>query len=101
MGLRLLDRYVLRSWFSIFVLTALGFPLVSIIINMTDNLEKLLDRGLTLKEIVVSYVYARAGKRLPGDARSRSLRHRLHRGNPGDGTRSSPRPRPAGRASTA
>jgi lipopolysaccharide export system permease protein len=58
MGLRLLDRYVLRSWFSIFVLTALGFPLVSIIINMTDNLEKLLDRGLTLKEIVASYFYA-------------------------------------------
>ena len=56
--LRLLDRYVLRSWFTIFVLTALGFPLVSIIINMTDNLEKLLDRGLTLKQIVVSYFYA-------------------------------------------
>ncbi|HTG84678.1 MAG TPA: LptF/LptG family permease, partial [Gemmatimonadales bacterium] len=58
MGLRLLDRYVLRSWFTIFVLTALGFPLVSIIINMTDNLEKLLDRGLSLKQIVVSYFYA-------------------------------------------
>jgi lipopolysaccharide export system permease protein len=58
MVLRLLDRYVLRSWFTIFVLTALGFPLVSIIINMTDNLEKLLDRGLTLKQIVVSYFYA-------------------------------------------
>ena len=58
MRLRLLDRYVLRSWFTIFVLTALGFPLVSIIINMTDNLEKLLDRGLTLKEIAASYFYA-------------------------------------------
>ena len=31
---------------------------VSIIINMTDSLEKFLDRGLTLKEIVVSYFYA-------------------------------------------
>ena len=56
--LRILDRYVLRSWISIFVLTALGFPVVSIMINMTDNLEKLLDRGLTTEQIFVSYVYA-------------------------------------------
>ncbi len=57
-GIRILDRYVLRSWVTIFGLTALGFPLVSVIINATDNLEKLLDRGLTGKEILVSYIYA-------------------------------------------
>lgn len=56
--MRILDRYVLRSWISIFVLTAIGFPVVSIMINMTDNLEKLLDRGLKLPEIFVSYIYA-------------------------------------------
>lgn len=56
--MRILDRYVVRSWFLIFVLTALGFPVVSIMINMTDNLEKLLDRGLKLPEIFVSYIYA-------------------------------------------
>jgi len=56
--MRILDRYVLRSWVTIFVLTALGFPVVSIMINMTDNLEKLLDRGLKMPEIFVSYVYA-------------------------------------------
>ena len=55
---RQLDRYVLRSWVSIFVLTALGFPLISIVINLTDNLNKLLDRGLTMHQIVVSYVYS-------------------------------------------
>jgi lipopolysaccharide export system permease protein len=55
---RILDRYVLRSWIAIFVLTALGFPVVSIMINMTDNLDRLLDRGLRLPEIVVSYLYA-------------------------------------------
>ncbi len=54
----ILDRYVIRSWVWIFVLTAIGFPVVSIMINMTDNLEKLLDRGLKLPEIFVSYVYA-------------------------------------------
>src|SRR6185295_16628049 len=57
-GLRHLDRYVLQSWIRIFVLTALGFPLVSIVINLTDTLNRLLDRGLTMKEIVVSYIYS-------------------------------------------
>lgn len=56
--MRILDRYVLRSWVVIFVLTALGFPVVSIMINMTDNLERLLARGLTLPEIFLSYGYA-------------------------------------------
>jgi lipopolysaccharide export system permease protein len=55
---RTLDRYVLRSWGLIFVLTALGFPVVSLMINMTDNLERLLERGLKMHEILVSYVYA-------------------------------------------
>lgn len=56
--MRILDRYLLRSWVVIFVLTAIGFPVVSIMINMTDNLERLLERGLKLPEIFVSYVYA-------------------------------------------
>jgi lipopolysaccharide export system permease protein len=57
-GVRTLDRYVFSSWMRIFILTALGFPLVSILINLTDTLNKLLDRGLTMKQIVVSYVYS-------------------------------------------
>ncbi|HXW96411.1 MAG TPA: LptF/LptG family permease [Gemmatimonadales bacterium] len=56
--MRILDRYVLRSWLVIFALTALGFPVVSVMINMTDNLERLMERGLTFREIVVSYFYA-------------------------------------------
>lgn len=56
--MRILDRYVLRTWSMIFLLTALGFPLVSILINMTDNLERLLSRDLTFREILISYVYA-------------------------------------------
>jgi lipopolysaccharide export system permease protein len=57
-GLRQLDRYVIESWVRIFVLTALGFPLVSIVINLVDNLNKLLDRGLSMKEIAISYIYS-------------------------------------------
>ncbi len=56
--MRLLDRYVLRTWLVIFVLTAIGFPVVSIMINMTDNLDKLLDRGLKMPDIFISYIYA-------------------------------------------
>ncbi|HXG45054.1 MAG TPA: LptF/LptG family permease [Gemmatimonadales bacterium] len=58
MRIRILDRYVLRSWVLIFLLTAVGFPVVSVLINLTDNLEKLLDRGLRVPEIFASYVYA-------------------------------------------
>jgi lipopolysaccharide export system permease protein len=57
-AVRTLDRYVFGSWVRIFVLTALGFPLVSILINLTDTLNRLLDRGLTPREIVVSYIYS-------------------------------------------
>ena len=56
--MRILDRHVLRSWLVIFVLTELGFPLVSIMINMTDNMAKLLNRGLSFRDILVSYFYA-------------------------------------------
>src|SRR5918992_3904294 len=57
-GLRQLDRYVLESWIRIFVLTALGFPIISILINLTDTLNRLLDRGLSMKEIAISYIYS-------------------------------------------
>jgi lipopolysaccharide export system permease protein len=57
-NLRHLDRYVLWSWVRIFGLTALGFPIVSILINLTDSLNRLLDRGLTMKEIAISYIYS-------------------------------------------
>ena len=56
--LRTLDGYVVGSWLRIFVVTAIGFPVVSILINLTDNLRKLLDRGLSVGEILISYVYS-------------------------------------------
>jgi LPS export ABC transporter permease LptG len=56
--MRQLDRYVLEGWVRIFVLTAVGFPVVAIVINLVDNLSKLLDRGLTTDEIITSYVYS-------------------------------------------
>ena len=98
-GVRTLDRYVFGSWVRIFVLTALGFPLVSILINLTDTLNRLLDRGLTMREIVVSYIYS-----IPENAfivmPAAVLFATVFTVGAMGGTRSSPRPRPAGRAST-
>jgi lipopolysaccharide export system permease protein len=56
--LRTLDRYVLRSWIKIFIITAIGFPLVSIVINLIDFLDKWLSRGLTPGQIALSYFYS-------------------------------------------
>lgn len=53
-----LDRYVLSTWFRIFVLGALGLPLVAILIDLVDNLSKLLDRGVKTHEIALSYAYS-------------------------------------------
>lgn len=56
--LRTLDRYVLKSWIKIFIITALGFPLVSIVINMIDFMDRWLSRGLTAGQIALSYFYS-------------------------------------------
>ena len=56
-GVRALDRYVFSEWFKIFVNTALGFPLLIIIIDLTDNLEKYLARNLSKSKIALSYLY--------------------------------------------
>jgi lipopolysaccharide export system permease protein len=57
MGLSILDRYLLRTWLRIFAVTAFGFPVVSVLIKVTDNIRKLLQRGLTVPEIVYSYAF--------------------------------------------
>jgi lipopolysaccharide export system permease protein len=53
----LLDRYVFRSWLRLFLLTILGFPIVATLIDVTDNLKKLLDRGIPFGGIALGYAY--------------------------------------------
>jgi lipopolysaccharide export system permease protein len=55
--LRPLDRYVVKEFWKIFVTTALGFPVLVIIIDVVDHLEKYLVRHLTAKQIALSYLY--------------------------------------------
>ncbi len=54
---RALDRYVFFEFAKIFVVTALGFPILLIIIDLTDNLNKYLDRDLPREQIALSYLY--------------------------------------------
>lgn len=54
---RPLDRYVFFEFWKIFVSTALGFPLLVIVIDLTDNLSKYLSRNLPRQNIIMSYIY--------------------------------------------
>jgi lipopolysaccharide export system permease protein len=54
---RPLDRYVFLEFWKIFVSTALGFPLLLVVIDLTDNLNKYLSRNLPRENIIMSYVY--------------------------------------------
>lgn len=52
-----LDRYVFSEFFRIFLVTALGFPVLVVLIDLTDNLDKYLDRKLPATDIALSYIY--------------------------------------------
>ena len=55
--LRPLDRYVFSEFWKIFVVTALGFPVLLIIIDLTENVDKYLNRHISARDIVLSYIY--------------------------------------------
>jgi lipopolysaccharide export system permease protein len=54
----ILDRYIVREWLKVFLVTTLGFPLVVMAIEVTDKLDEYLARGLTTKAIATSYVFS-------------------------------------------
>jgi lipopolysaccharide export system permease protein len=54
---RPLDRYVFGEFFKIFFGTALGLPVLVVIIDLVDNLEKYLNRQIPRADIALSYVY--------------------------------------------
>ncbi|MBM3907792.1 MAG: LptF/LptG family permease [Gemmatimonadetes bacterium] len=55
--LKPLDRYVLAEWVKIFAGTALGFPLLVIVIDLTEKLDKYLNRNLPPQDIALAYLY--------------------------------------------
>jgi lipopolysaccharide export system permease protein len=52
-----LDRYVFGEFWRIFVTTALGFPVLVIVIDITDNFNTYLQRSLPKSQIALSYLY--------------------------------------------
>lgn len=54
---RPLDRYVFGEFFKIFFGTALGLPVLVVIIDLVDNLEKYLNRQIPRADIALSYLY--------------------------------------------
>jgi lipopolysaccharide export system permease protein len=52
-----LSRYVLWQWIRIFILAAVGLPVVSVLVYITDKLARLIDRGLSPGAIALSGLY--------------------------------------------
>jgi lipopolysaccharide export system permease protein len=55
--MRTLDRYLLREWLRVFLVTLLGFPVLVIVIDLTDKLDRYMSRGISKGAVALSYVY--------------------------------------------
>ena len=55
--LRPLDRYVLSEFWKVLVATAFGFPLLVIIIDISEKLDNYLARELTTADIALAYLF--------------------------------------------
>ena len=52
-----LDRYVLREWTRVFLLAALGFPFLVMVIDLTDKLDTYMGRGISKAQVAYSYIF--------------------------------------------
>ncbi|MDB4914958.1 MAG: permease YjgP/YjgQ family protein [Gemmatimonadetes bacterium] len=52
-----LDRYVFAEWLKIFFSTALGLPILLVIIDLTEKIQGYLNRDIPPADIALSYVY--------------------------------------------
>ena len=55
--MRLMDKYVLKEWMRIFLITAFGFPVMIVIVDLTEKLDTYLQRQIPARDIAVSYLY--------------------------------------------
>lgn len=54
---RVLDRYVTREFLRIFTMFVIAAPMLFVLGDLTDNIDKYMDKGLTLDRIGLGYVY--------------------------------------------
>ncbi len=55
-GLRVLDRYVTGEFLKIFAITALGFPVLTILIDLTDHVDRYLEKHLPVLRVALAYL---------------------------------------------
>lgn len=53
----LLDRYLMRQWVITLLGLVLGLPLLFIVADVTDNLDRYLSRGISGGDVALSYLY--------------------------------------------
>src|SRR6266436_4274991 len=56
--LRTLDRYLLSEWLRVFLITLLGFPILTIVLDLTDKLDTYMARVIQRGVVALSYVFA-------------------------------------------
>src|SRR5512135_860391 len=54
---RPLDRYVFSEFWKIFSVTALGFPVLLVVIDLADHAQAYLDRQIPAGDIALSYLF--------------------------------------------
>jgi lipopolysaccharide export system permease protein len=54
---RTLDRYAVSEWLRVFLITLLGFPILVLVIDLTDKLDQYLGRGIKPAAVALSYVF--------------------------------------------
>jgi lipopolysaccharide export system permease protein len=54
---RPLDRYVFTEFWRIFSITALGFPFLLVIMDLTDHVQGYLDQRIPARDIALSYLF--------------------------------------------
>lgn len=55
--MKILDRYVLRQFLKIFSICVFGVPILFIVIDLTDSLDRYLVEGATRTEVAYYYLY--------------------------------------------
>jgi lipopolysaccharide export system permease protein len=57
MRIRVLDRLICQRFLRLFLLFIIGAPLLFILGDATENLDRYLDRGIAFNDVVISYAY--------------------------------------------
>lgn len=55
--IRLLSRYVARTFLTTFILLVLGLPFLFVVADITDNIDTYIEKGVTGSRLALAYVY--------------------------------------------